>query len=398
MRSSGVALGGQHRMIPGGIPPAAQFLYDNRDLRFWAFQLSGWLGYGLVTFFSITVIDGNVSWDHIAHIAIRSVLGMVTSWPLRTIYRLNFNRSHLERIGIAFVSVTLFSGLWTLASLATYVRMYDQPALWEEANYWYFGSFFVFLTWTVLYFAIRFYQLLIDEHQKLLRESALKEREEVRRVRAESQARHAQLQMLRYRINPHFLFNTLNTINAMVSVAEPRRASAMLELLSDFLRYTLEQGELETVTLAQELRTLKLYLQIEQERFDDRLTLEFDVAPEALEARLPGLLLQPLVENSMKYAISPSEEGGVVSIRAAVAGDRLLLAVLDTGPGLQRSPADDNRGLGLRNTRERLDTLYGEDASFELENLSPAGLAIRIDIPLGYGEDGEKSRYGANSL
>ena len=156
----------------------------------------------------------------------------------------------------------------------------------------------------------------------------------------------------------------------------------MIQNLSRFLRHSLEQDGTDSVTLDEELESLNLYLDIERARFGDRLALQFDIAPESREALVPGLILQPLVENAMKYAIAPSEVGGTVEIRAALSGDRLTLGVLDTGPGIAELDTDTGRGIGLRNTLERLSALYGDSYRFTVENRPHGGLEVSISIPL----------------
>jgi sensor histidine kinase YesM len=360
----------------------AQVFYTNRNYRFWAFQCGGWSAYSIVTFLSITVMDDNVSAPHVLHIAMQAVLGILTSWPLRPIYRATFESPLLTRTLVAVGSIALFSALWTASRLYTFELISGEPALWGEFHYWYFGSLFVFLSWTVLYYGIHYYELLVLEHQKVLEASASSEAEKLRRVRAESLAREAQLKMLRYQLSPHFLFNTLNAINAMVRLEENRQAGEMIQSLSSFLRSTLDQEEYNDVTLDEELESLQLYLDIEKARFQDRLKLEFDIEPEARRALLPGLILQPIVENAMKYAIAPYEEGGEVVVRARAGDQDLLLEVQDSGPGVEDADLTGSRGIGIRNTLDRLETLYGDGFRFETVNRPSGGLIVRIAIPL----------------
>jgi two-component system LytT family sensor kinase len=359
----------------------AQAVYLNRNYRFWFFQVIGWSGYSLATFLSITLVEGNLSWPHIGHIALSAVLGILTTWPLRSLYHRTFDVALSSRLVIATLGLVILSGVWTLLRILVFAWIVGEEAIWKEFNYWYFGSIFVFLSWTVLYYGINYYELLTLEHQKLLEESALKSEEQMRRSQAEAKARDAQLQMLRYQLTPHFLFNTLNAINALIHLRENEKAQEMLQLLSDFLRHSLEQDGIESVSLEQELESLMLYLNIEKVRFEDRLQLEFEIEPTASQALVPHLLLQPIVENAMKYAIAVSEEGGTVRIKAEVADDQLHLQVSDTGPGSSGTESEHGRGVGLRNTLERLRTLYEDNFTFDTTEISPSGLAVRIIIP-----------------
>lgn len=334
-----------------------------------------------MTFLSITLIDDNVSWPHIAHISLSAVLGVVTSWPLRPLYRQTFDLPVSRRIVIATVAVVIFSGVWTVLRVLVFAWILGETAIWDEFNYWYFGSLFVFLTWTVLYYGIKYYELLTLEHQKLLEESASKNEEKIKRLQAEASTREAQLQMLRYQLNPHFLFNTFNAISSLVQLQENKKAQEMIQLLSEFLRHSLEQEGVENVSLEQELESLMLYLKIEKTRFEDRLTLEFDIDPRARQALVPSMILQPIIENSMKYAIADNEDGGTVRVSASVLEDDLLLEVSDTGPGMIAAQSRPGRGIGLSNTLERLETIYASKYEFEFSEEAAPGLTVRLRFP-----------------
>jgi two-component system LytT family sensor kinase len=358
-----------------------QLLYENRNYRFWFCQLIGWVGYSLVTFLSITLADNMVSWPNIAHISMSAGLGMLTTWPLRPLYRQTFGFSISRRLVLATVAIVVLSGVWTVLRVTVFALMIDKPAIWDEFNYWYFGSLFVFLTWTVLYYGITYYELLTLEHQKLLQESALRDAEKFKRLQAETTAREAQLQMLRYQLNPHFLFNTFNAISSLVQIKENKKAQEVIQLLSDFLRHSLEQDGVENVSLEQELESLMLYLNIEKARFEDRLTLQFDIEPEARQASVPGMILQPIIENAMKYAIAQNEEGGTVSVSASVADKNLLLQVSDTGPGMSATKTPQGRGIGLRNTLERLEAIYSSEYAFDISEEDATGFTVRLRLP-----------------
>ena len=199
----------------------------------------------------------------------------------------------------------------------------------------------------------------------------------------EVQASSAQLAMLRYQLNPHFLFNTLNSISTLVLLKQTERANIMLSRLSSFLRYTLANEPTAHVTIAQEVETLKLYLDIEKMRFEERLRPKFDIDPAAEKARLPSLLLQPLVENAIKYAVTPKEEGAEICVGVRLAGDRVQIGVSDTGPGLQstKNRPSLSTGVGIANIRERLAQAYGPDHRFTMQALPAGGFGVEIEIP-----------------
>jgi two-component system LytT family sensor kinase len=205
----------------------------------------------------------------------------------------------------------------------------------------------------------------------------LRERE-VRAAALETQLLQAQLQALRTQLHPHFLFNTLNTIAALIP-KDALLAERMVERLAELLRAVLKGGATQFVTLREELEFLDGYLEIEQARFPDRLGVLRDVEPAALEARVPSLILQPLVENAVRHGIASRAEPGRVTIRARRDHEALVLEVRDTGPGLAEEVP--GAGVGLPNTRERLRRLYGTGFRMELENTRGLGLGVVLRIP-----------------
>lgn len=206
---------------------------------------------------------------------------------------------------------------------------------------------------------------------------------EIRATRLEAQLAHAQLQALKMQLQPHFLFNTLHSISALV-YKDAEAADKMIARLGDFLRLTLENGGAQEVSLQQELEFLKCYLDIERIRFRDRLTVRFRIEPQTLDARLPNLILQPIVENAIKHGIAPHESQGQIEIEATRLNGLLHVQVTDNGPGL---PANgDNgqilkEGVGLANTQARLQQLYGSDHRLDLANTLHGGLSVILEIP-----------------
>jgi LytS/YehU family sensor histidine kinase len=189
--------------------------------------------------------------------------------------------------------------------------------------------------------------------------------------------------MLRYQLNPHFLFNTLNSISTLVLLKQTERANAMLSRLSSFLRYTLANEPTAHVTVQQEVETLKLYLEIEKMRFEARLRPSFDIDPRAERARLPSLLLQPLVENAIKYAVTPQEDGADISVVVRLAGERVQITVSDTGPGLRDGALGPSlsTGVGLTNIRDRLAQAYGPDHRIDTRTAPAGGFSVEIELP-----------------
>ena len=205
----------------------------------------------------------------------------------------------------------------------------------------------------------------------------------------------AQLQALQRQLHPHFLFNTLNTISGLMRT-DVNAADQMMDRLAELLRATLYAGEVQEVTVREELDLLQKYVGIEETRFGPRLTIQIHAAAEALDAKVPVLLLQPLVENAVRHGIAPHARPGVVEVHASRAGDRLCLTIRDSGHGVpQDRLALLNSGIGLTNTRARLQHLYPEHHEFAFTNVDD-GFCVTVEIPFTTDRDtaAESPRVG----
>ncbi len=360
--------------------------FADKNRAFWTLQIGGWAGYFLLR--SLGGLANRMGIAFILPTILVTITGfsitLLMAWAYRGIIRMKpVWMWTLTLLILTFASV-LFSAIEVWAHATFY-----EPG-WRPEGIEFFGAILLTLAvlgaWTGLYFGINYYLLLDEQAERFERMAA--------------QANSAQLEMLRYQINPHFLFNTLNSISTLVLLAETERANTMLSRLASFLRYSLVGEREGQATIAQEIQALKLYLEIERTRFEERLRTRFDIAPEVLNARIPSLLLQPLVENAVKYAVTPLEEGADIRVTARAVGDRLELTVSDTGPGLgdgRPEPAysisERGTGVGLGNIRNRLAQAYGADHRFELlpntgSPLVQAGMAkgpgllVLIEIPL----------------
>jgi len=297
---------------------------------------------------------------------------------LMYLYRAVMNKSFLIR-AFAVLSGSAFAGLlWNIFKRHMELTIFGGEALDTFAKlgvvgYYtnqYFGlSFWIIILWSGLHIGLTLFNLLQEERATSLA--------------ARSMAHEAQLRMLRYQLNPHFLFNTLNAISTLILMSEKESANAMVSKLSNFLRYSLDKDPLQKVDLRHEVNTLKLYLEIEQVRFEERLKVEFDIDKSAEKAIVPSMLLQPLVENSIKYAVADREEGGTISIRANTFASDLVIEVQDDGPGMELAEGElpEFRGVGLRNTRERLEELYGSLHTCRITDAVPHGLKVEIRLP-----------------
>jgi LytS/YehU family sensor histidine kinase len=203
---------------------------------------------------------------------------------------------------------------------------------------------------------------------------------DLRASRLETQLAQAQLQVLRMQLQPHFLFNTLHTISALMHT-DLRAADRMLALLGDLLRESLERVGAQEVTLKQEMEFIDRYVEIERTRFRDRLRVVRTVDPGLLDAYVPNLILQPLVENAIQHGVSRRAGGGRIEIAARRAGERIVLVVSDDGPGVPDQQTS-RTGVGLANTRSRLQQLYGTAQLFEIANRPEGGFEVTLSFPV----------------
>jgi len=343
-------------------------LRSSRNVLFWSLHTSGWLAYALTVYFGCLFYKPPSGIG--PAIAIAAAGGFVLSVPMRYIYRSVWGRA--ERWVIPVVLATSY-----VTALA--LRIVINIALWHfveqkrplNSPFDFFQgallSTYLLLCWSALYFGIKYYESKQQQQEAVLKAVTL--------------AQEAQLKMLRYQLNPHFLFNTLNAISTLILDNQNRTANHAVMRLSEFLRYTLDQDPMKRVTLRQEIEALDLYLGTERLRFGERLRLEYAIEGAALEGLVPSLLLQPLLENALKYAVSPREQGGMVRIEGRARGAMLEISVVDDGPGISDGPqsGERRRGVGLRNARERLAVLYGDAYRFAVLDGHPG---VRIDMAL----------------
>lgn len=230
--------------------------------------------------------------------------------------------------------------------------------------------------WTVLciQYAVRYYRKYQEREREALRL-------ELHASELKTQLMRAQLSALKMQLQPHFLFNTLNAIMVLVRQHRGPQAEEMLALLGDLLRCVLEDVEAQEVPLRRELEYLQLYLSIEQVRFQDRLRVEISADPAILDAAVPHMGLQPIVENAIRHGIGRSSAAGKIQITAALVNDMLELKVQDDGPGLPTANSFQGRGIGLANTRARLSQLYGDGAQLIVENGEPRGAIVTMLLP-----------------
>jgi two-component system LytT family sensor kinase len=342
--------------------------FEDKDRAFWILQTGGWVGYFILR--ALSGFANGMPAILIVHIAILTATGYSLTLLMATLFRHLIVMRPLFTLVLSLLVVVLSSAVFSIIetwSNATFLRPDLRPV-----GVQYLGAiiidFALLAAWGALYYGINYFLLLEDE---------IKQRETL-----ENQASTAQLAMLRYQLNPHFLFNTLNSISTLVLLKQTERANAMLARLSSFLRYTLANEPTAKVTLAQEVETLKLYLEIEKMRFEDRLRPHFKIESETIGARLPSLLLQPLIENAIKYAVTPSENGADIWITAHREGQAVRIEVADNGNGEgSELAASPSTGVGLANIRDRLTQAYGPAHGFTTRENDKGGFSVIVEIP-----------------
>jgi two-component system, LytTR family, sensor kinase len=349
--------------------------FGNKNRAFWRLQFLGWGGAMLLR--AMSSIANAQPWSFLVIVAIATITGFSISLILSVIYRALINRRPLVTWGITALSLSSAVGLYAFID-SWVISLYRQGGDASFAQL-FLGVFYLDLTllisWTGLYYAINFFLQVEEQNDQLMR--------------LEAQATSAQLAMLRYQLNPHFLFNTLNSISTLVLLKQTEPANAMLSRLSSFLRYTLVNEPTARVTVAQEIETLKLYLDIERMRFEERLRTEFRIDDAVRSALMPSLLLQPLVENAIKYAVGPLEYGAEITVEAQLVGPMLRVTVSDTGPGLPAGTdpstvfgvSSDSTGIGLANIRDRLAQAYGENQRFDISDRPEGGFQVVLELP-----------------
>ena len=343
----------------------------------------------------------------------RGLLRLALIWGLWTLYALfagsqsYLSRAYAQRVEFKPAFLYALLDCYTWALLTPFVLWLGARFAIRKANWWYIAplqiacaivfaivhvQIFVRLLPLIGYqssprvatsvFLARFhsdlltYWMLIGLRHALDYYRKYQERE-LQATQLEARLVQAQLQVLKMQLQPHFLFNTLHAISALVH-KDVEAADRMITRLSEFLRITLESVGVQEIALRGELESLDKYLEIEQVRFENRLTVVRSVEPETLDLLVPNLILQPLVENAVRHSIAPRAAGGRIEIRARRAERRLVIDVLDDGAGARATPIRE--GVGLTNTRARLEQLYGASQSMDLRN-EPGGFRVTLTLP-----------------
>src|ERR1044072_3061509 len=318
------------------------------------------------------------------------IWALMTPLALWLAKRFRVTREHLlssialHVLGGSLIAV-LQLGVYVFVARVLVINPSTRFGPWEQFRDLFFTEFQANL---LLYIVLVAFYQAFDYHRRYRERERRAAQLEVEAAHLETQLTRAQLDALRMQMNPHFLFNTLNSVSVLMQ-EDVVLANQMLLHLSELLRLTLNQEQTHEVTLRQELDFLRLYLEIEQTRFQDRLKVKIEAAPETLEARVPNLILHSLVENAIRHAVAPRASETLVVIRSERLNGNLLLLVSDNGDGIAAKSESAN-GIGLANTRSRLEKLYGAKQEFVLHAAANGGVEASVTIPFRTGSEDSK--------
>jgi two-component system LytT family sensor kinase len=341
---------------------------------FWVLQLSGWALYFVLIYITfLTVVPPSGRFGLLQVKISRTVAGFLLTSLMRPIYKYVGSARSAPFIALLILVTSFaFGSLWPFGEQAGLWLMnrreFGFDVNWARYPVEVLDYSFTLVGWSALYFGIKYWRQWQFEHERTLQAEAL--------------ANHAQLDMLRYQLNPHFLFNALNSIRASID-EDSQRAKRMVTEFSEFLRYSLLNDNSALVDLREEIEAIKNYLAIEKIRFEEKLDVTFNVEPAAEACQLPGFLVHPLVENAVKHGMTNNSAPLKICIAASTHDGRLLIEVANTGRLVTRTPQTDGAGthIGLRNVRERLAKLYPDKSSFSMRQDGPwIRATIEIEI------------------
>ncbi|MEP6343132.1 MAG: histidine kinase [Maricaulaceae bacterium] len=324
---------------------------------------------------------------HVAHILLQAFSGAIVTLPLSRLLPFVNRGGVLRRVLSLLFVVGIAAFLWNIFRMATFDAMIKASDIWRDFGGWYFTAFLIFGLWVALYYSVQAYVAVAAERQHV-------EMERIRRVEAENLSRQSQMMMLRYQVNPHFLFNTLNSVSALIKTSRPEQARDMVTQLSTFMRYTLERDYMIATSFEEELRLINIYLNIERVRYGERLKTEFHIDDEALSASVPSMILQPLFENTMKYVIAGTIDGGIIRLSARQQNGKLHIIMEDSGhpdhQNVDEVLSNLKKGVGLKNMEDRLRVHYQNESDMILGGSDLGGLKIDLIMPLRRQSDSVK--------
>jgi two-component system LytT family sensor kinase len=345
----------------------------NRNVAYWLCQIGGWFSYGITMLFVLFVFDQKVPDFYYSRIVISIALGFFFTHILRELLMLaklqplTFKRKWVSLFIIVFAVCAVYS--LSNSAIVEWLKLYDQS---KKVAFQFqkraFGNFIwdspIIVIWVLIYFVWHYIQSARQQ--------------EIDKVKLESLVKELELKTIKSHINPHFIFNALNSIRALVD-ENPERARTAITELSNLLRSSMHAEKLELTSLEKELNIVKDYLALEYIRFEDRLQVEYDIDEDTLDQDVPPMMLQTLVENAIKHGISRQVNGGVIKIISDFKDDHHELIVRNSG---RLSDKTNNDGFGVASTRNRLKLLYGDKAYLELKDLSENTVEAKVVLPI----------------
>ena len=353
--------------ISSGLKDTRTANFENRS--YWVCQLLGWGGYGTAYYLAVLVPFHQAGARQVAADMCYCLAGVAGTHLLR----LRIKRREWSELSYSRLIPRLIVGALLVGSLQTVAL--ESSLIFEKLLTWPLQGQVLAIVATTVFFSALLVGLWLSVYLGL--QSARRRRSaELRELRSQVLAREAQLRLLEHQLNPHFLFNCLNSLRGMID-EDQGRAQEMVTRLSELLRSSLRPGECGAVSIEEELVTVDAYLDLESVRFEERLRIRKEIDPQARAALFPSMLLQGLVENALKHGIARLPNGGELTLQVIREGDYLHVQVNNTGTLQERG----GHGIGLANARERLRLLYGERARFTLREEPPGHVRASVDIP-----------------
>lgn len=350
-------------------------VFSKQSHQFWTLQIGGWLGYAVFVFLAIIqpqfgAENFNLT-GQLLNLAIETLSGFSLSFFQWKLIQKIVHLPIKTTLFWSFFSASVLGLIFNIIKLSSFkVIVHDQRwnQAWDMLEFggWLAFSLATMFVWTAMFFIMLYNTKLQKEHEMLLL--------------AQTRAKDAQLQMLRYQINPHFMFNTMNAISTLIYKQENDKANDMLDKLCELMRYSLDKNNKSHSSIRKELELLALYVAIEKARFGSRLQFQQNIAPSCLSAQVPCMFLQPLLENSVKYAVEPQVNASVVKLEIEQLGRKVVIRLSDQGVA-ENSKEKHGLGIGLKNTKERLNTMFNGDVVMEFSSDPLQGSLLTIVIP-----------------
>ena len=337
---------------------------------YWLCQATGWSLYTVSTIL-LSAAFGVYSWSNFASQILSCSIGLILTHLFRLyVRRHGWLRLSLPYLAPRIVAVCIFGAIvWMMLMMPLLMFVFQtlsfsliKPAIVFVTVFNWSATLFI---WSLIYFGFHY----VENYKKT----------EVEKWKLEAAVKEAELRALKSQMNPHFIFNCLNNLRGLI-VEDPERAQTVVTQLAGILRYSLQAGDTETVTLEEELQTVSDYLALEAVRLEERLQVKMDIDPASLEILVPVMLIQTLVENGIKYGVATLPKGGEINLKSQVNLTTLKIQVTNSGQFNEKS---NSNGVGLKNSRERLKLLFGEAASVVVQNASSDSVTAKIEIPIG---------------